>query len=439
MRWIRTRSTDPGDGPDAGDELVVGDPAADASPAGRGRAQGDLDVELLPGRDDWHGPLLEVRDLSVSFTTDEGVVHAVDSLSFEVRDEETLGIVGESGSGKSVTSMAILGLLPRSATVTGEILFRGRNLLGLREKALESIRGREIAMIFQDALTSLNPVFTVGSQIAEAISAHNDIPDAEVDERVVELLALVGIPNPRERSTQYPHEFSGGMRQRAMIAMSIANEPAVLIADEPTTALDVTIQAQVLDVLERIQDRTQSSIMLITHDLGVVAGVADRVMVMYAGRQAEVGGIEDIFYEPAHPYTKGLLASLPRFDRRTGDRLHRIVGQPPSLIHRPPGCAFHPRCPRSEVPGLCNTEVPPLVETGVSHSSACHFAAEVQATPLEEIAPPEEIVLPDDVLPSEVVSSGGAAPSGGPAIDAPADGSEPSQPQGSATPPEDAP
>jgi oligopeptide/dipeptide ABC transporter ATP-binding protein len=409
MRWIRTRSTDPAaSGTDSA--VTAGDDVFDALPPTGDGDGGVLDISVVPDRETWHGPLLEVRDLSVSFKTDEGVVHAVDSLSFEVRDDETLGIVGESGSGKSVTSMAILGLLPRTATVTGEILFRGRNLLGLREKALETIRGREIAMVFQDALTALNPVFTVGSQIAEAIGAHNEVSDAEMTERVVELLALVGIPNPRERAGQYPHEFSGGMRQRAMIAMSIANEPAVLIADEPTTALDVTIQAQVLDVLERIQDRTQSSILLITHDLGVVAGVADRVMVMYAGRQAEIGLIEEIFYEPAHPYTKGLLASLPRFDRRTSERLHRIVGQPPSLIYRPPGCAFHPRCPRSEVPGLCNQHLPPLVETSPTHASACHFADDVQAAALEEIAPPEEIVLPDDILLSEPVTPGDDAP-----------------------------
>jgi oligopeptide/dipeptide ABC transporter ATP-binding protein len=399
MRWIRTRSTDPGA---SGADEPDGDALPEVRRTGNDGAA-DLDIQILSARDVWSGPLLEVRDLTVKFSTDEGVVHAVDKLNFHVNDHETLGIVGESGSGKSVTSMAILGLLPRSATVTGEILFRGRNLLGLREKSLESVRGREIAMVFQDALTALNPVFTVGSQIAEAITAHAELSDAEVDERVIDLLTLVGIPNPRDRAGQYPHEFSGGMRQRAMIAMSIANEPAVLIADEPTTALDVTIQAQVLDVLERIQDRTQSSILLITHDLGVVAGIADRVMVMYAGRQAELGGIEDTFYQPAHPYTQGLLASLPRFDRRTSARLHRIVGQPPSMIHLPSGCAFHPRCPRAEVPGICSQEQPPLVSTSVTHAAACHFAAEVQATPAEEIAPPEDVLLPDHAIPADVI------------------------------------
>jgi oligopeptide/dipeptide ABC transporter ATP-binding protein len=229
-------------------------------------------------------------------------------------------------------------------------------------------------MVFQDALAALNPVFTVGSQIAEAITVHHKTKDKQLRERVVELLDLVGIPNPSERADQYPHEYSGGMRQRAMIAMSIANDPDVLIADEPTTALDVTIQAQVLEVLERIQERTSSSILLITHDLGVVAGTADRVMVMYAGREAEVGTIDDIFYNPRHPYTRGLLASLPRVDGRRGDRLHRIDGQPPSLIVLPSGCAFHPRCNDAKVPGPCDEERPELRLLADAHSSACHYA-----------------------------------------------------------------
>jgi len=229
-------------------------------------------------------------------------------------------------------------------------------------------------MVFQDALAALNPVMTVGWQIAEAISVHEELGKKELSERVADLLGLVGIPNPRERANQYPHEYSGGMRQRAMIAMSIANEPDVLIADEPTTALDVTIQAQVLEVFERVAERTSSSILLITHDLGVVAGVADRVMVMYAGREAELGTVEEIFYKPSHPYTQGLLASLPRIDRRESERLHRIFGQPPSLIYVPSGCPFHPRCPEAELPGVCNTVRPPLVELSLTHLSACHFA-----------------------------------------------------------------
>jgi oligopeptide/dipeptide ABC transporter ATP-binding protein len=344
-----------------------------------------LDVTVVSDRAAWRGPLLDVRHLSVSFGTDEGVVHAVDDLSFTLNENEVLGIVGESGSGKTVTSLAVLGLLPRTARISGEILFCGRDLLQLDERALTSVRGRQVAMVFQDALAALNPVFTVGAQIAEAISVHQpDLGRLEVEGRVLELLGLVGIPNPVQRAGQYPHEYSGGMRQRAMIAMAMANEPDVLIADEPTTALDVTIQAQVLDVLERVRDRTRSSVLLITHDLGVVAGIADRVQVMYAGRQAELGLVDEVFYRPCHPYTQGLLASLPRIDRRTTDRLHRIVGQPPSLIHVPPGCPFHPRCPRAEAPGVCHDRRPEPVALSVSHVSACHFAEELADQRLED-------------------------------------------------------
>jgi oligopeptide/dipeptide ABC transporter ATP-binding protein len=325
--------------------------------------------------------VLEVNHLSVHFPTDDGVVNAVDDVSFDLLENEVLGIVGESGSGKTVTSMAILGLLPRSALVTGEILYRGRNLVGLPEPEMQELRGEEIAMVFQDALAALNPVYTVGDQIGEAIKTHHNMSRHELADRVKTLLDLVGIPNPSERAEQYPHEFSGGMRQRAMIAMSIANDPDVLIADEPTTALDVTIQAQVLEVLERIQERTRSAIMLITHDLGVVAGMADRVQVMYAGRQAELADVDTIFYESRHPYTLGLLASLPRLDRDAeGDLLHRIKGQPPSLVHVPRGCPFHPRCEYAKVPGVCNTERPAfrLVSDSRSpHLSACHFAEDL--------------------------------------------------------------
>jgi len=372
-----------------------------------------IELEATPGAAHGSAPLLEVRGLSVTFKSDEGAVHAVDDLSFVVDENETLGIVGESGSGKSVTSMAILGLLPKSAQVTGEVLLRGRNLLTLRERDLQPLRGNKIAMVFQDALTALNPVFTVGSQIGEAIKVHHhDIGKSQLHDRVIELLEVVGIPNPAHRANQYPHEFSGGMRQRAMIAMSIANEPDVLIADEPTTALDVTIQAQVLEVLERIQERTRSSIILITHDLGVVAGVADRVMVMYAGRQAELGTVDEIFYEPLHPYTRGLLASLPRVDGARGERLHRIVGQPPSLVFVPSGCAFHPRCPRAQ-PGPCDHERPALRAVGDGHLSACHFAEDLVGVPIEEEpeAPVPELVdevaaaeLPGLELPSEEAS-----------------------------------
>jgi oligopeptide/dipeptide ABC transporter ATP-binding protein len=325
-------------------------------------------------------PLLEIDGLSVEFATDDGPLHAVDDLSLTVGDHEVVGVVGESGSGKTVTALAVLGLLPKRATVRGSIRFRGDELVGRSERDLQTIRGREIAMIFQDALAALNPVMTVGHQIAEAITVHDPKADAAaVHDRVVALLDLVGIPDPGGRARRYPHEFSGGMRQRAMIAMAIANDPALLIADEPTTALDVTLQAQVLDVLERIRDRTGSSILLITHDLGVVAGVADRVAVMYAGRRVEDAPVDELFAEPRHPYTLGLLASLPRLDRPARDGvLFRIPGQPPSLVHRPDGCAFHPRCAFRSLPVPCATEVPADVIISAAHRSACHRVADLE-------------------------------------------------------------
>lgn len=325
--------------------------------------------------------VLEVRDLRIEFKTDDGMVKAADGINYDVYANETLGIVGESGSGKSVMSMSILGLLPKSAKISGSVKFRGTELLGLKEDEMRAYRGNKIAMVFQDALAALNPTHKVGDQIAEAIRVHHpEVSKQQLRDRTIELLDVVGIPEPRRRIDQYPHEFSGGMRQRAMIAMSIVNEPDVLIADEPTTALDVTIQAQVLEVFERIQERTSSSVMLITHDLGVVAGVSDRVMVMYAGRQVELGSVDDVFYRPSHPYTQGLLASLPRVDgRQAGEKLHRIKGQPPSLIFLPPGCAFAPRCPHAR-PGVCDAGRPELREVGVDHSSACYFADEISTT-----------------------------------------------------------
>jgi oligopeptide/dipeptide ABC transporter ATP-binding protein len=337
-----------------------------------------------PGTD----AVLSAHDLRVHFPTDDGLVKAVDGVTFELAPNEVLGIVGESGSGKSVTSLAVLGLLPETARITGEILYRGQDLLKLPEGRKQELRGARIAMVFQDALAALNPVFTVGHQIAEAITTHRRVGKREVREKVVELLDIVGIPNPGKRVDQYPHEYSGGMRQRAMIAMAIANDPDVLIADEPTTALDVTIQAQVLEVLQRVQDRTNSAIMLITHDLGVVAGVADRVMVMYAGKQVEIGEVTDIFYRSRHPYTLGLLASLPRVDlgRERDLRLFRIKGQPPSLVRVPPGCAFHPRCDFRELPDPCGSEVPALRPVG-GHRAACHFAERLADLSPEAVRP----------------------------------------------------
>jgi oligopeptide/dipeptide ABC transporter ATP-binding protein len=335
------------------------------------------------------GPVLSVRDLRVRFNTDDGEVKAVDGVSFDVNANEVLGIVGESGSGKSVTSMAILGLLPPTARITGEVLFKGQDLLKLSEKEMRKLRGGRMAMVFQDALAALNPVFNVGSQIIEAIDVHHPgMGKLALRDRAIELVELVGIPNPKDRIDQYPHEYSGGMRQRAMMAMAIANDPDVLIADEPTTALDVTIQAQVLEVLERIQQRTNSAIILITHDLGVVAGMADRVLVMYAGRPVEVGDVDPIFYQSKHPYTRGLLASLPRVDQGDKeDRLYRIKGQPPSLIFVPPGCAFHPRCDYAHLPAPCSTEVPVLREVlSAGHLSSCHFADELEVPELSSIA-----------------------------------------------------
>ncbi|HKN89329.1 MAG TPA: ABC transporter ATP-binding protein [Acidimicrobiia bacterium] len=322
-------------------------------------------------------PVLEVKDLHVTFASPDGAVQAVRGLDLMVSEGESLGIVGESGSGKSVSMLAVMGLLPRNATVTGSVRFRGEELLGRPDPELRRLRGGKLAMIFQDPMTSLNPVLSVGFQIAEAIEAHHPGTDRKAAmARAAELLDLVGIPNAAARARQYPHEFSGGMRQRAMIAMAIANDPDVLVADEPTTALDVTIQAQILGVLERAQEATGAAILLITHDLGVVAGVADRIVVMYAGRAVETGGIYNVFGHPRHPYTLGLLASLPRLDDRGRERLVPIPGSPPSMVHPPPACAFHPRCPFARE--MCREETPLLrpIE-GTAQCSACHFAEEL--------------------------------------------------------------
>ncbi|UOQ59470.1 ABC transporter ATP-binding protein [Leucobacter rhizosphaerae] len=329
-------------------------------------------------------PILEVTDLSITFSTDAGTATSVDGLSFQLFPGETLGVVGESGSGKSVTSMAVLGLLPKAATVTGSIRLGGEELLGRSEGQLREIRGKRIAMIFQDALAALNPVHSVGDQLAEAVRVHDPkLPRAELRARAIELLDTVGIPSPEQRVDQFPHEFSGGMRQRIMIAMSIANDPDVLIADEPTTALDVTVQAQVLDVLRRIQERTGSAMLLITHDLGVVAGLADRVLVMYAGRKAEEAPVEPIFYETAHPYTLGLLRSMPRLDIDAGSEpLYSIPGTPPEATRQPPGCRFAPRCAFA-VSGLCDTHEVPLHRIADDHLAACLRLDDVRAERME--------------------------------------------------------
>jgi oligopeptide/dipeptide ABC transporter ATP-binding protein len=320
--------------------------------------------------------VLEVKDLTVEFPTDDGIVHAVRGVSFTLEPGQVLGIVGESGSGKSVTSLAVMGLLPRSARVRGEVNFQGRNLLKLPDKEQAKLRGKQIAMIFQDPMTSLNPVYSVGWQLQEAILAHQDIDKGKAWDRAVELLDLVGIPNARDRARNYPHEFSGGMRQRVVIAMAMTNDPDVIIADEPTTALDVTVQAQVLDTLERVQETTSAGILLITHDLGVVAGVADKVLVMYAGKPVEVGDTDAIYYGPRMPYTLGLLGSLPRLDAKGDEQLTPIRGAPPSLINLPPGCPFSPRCPMSRP--NCDTDEPELRPVaGTDHVAACHYAEEL--------------------------------------------------------------
>jgi oligopeptide/dipeptide ABC transporter ATP-binding protein len=330
--------------------------------------------------------LLSIRDLRAGFPTDDGRVHAVDGVSFDVNRGEVFAIVGESGSGKSVTAMAILDLQPTLDITGGEILWKGVDVLTLPEDQRRSIRGKEIAMIFQDPLTALNPVHTIGRQIGEMARVHEGLGKKAAFERAVEMLDLVGIPEARKRATMHPHEFSGGMRQRAMIAMAITCKPDLLIADEPTTALDVTVQAQVLEVLIGIKDEIDSAIILITHDLGVVAGLANRVMVMYAGRPVETGTTDEIFYETRHPYTLGLLASLPRLDDVGDEPLVPIVGSPPSLIRKPTGCPFHPRCRFARIPGLCTTEVPELrLVAGDAHLAACHYSEELADVTIESL------------------------------------------------------
>jgi peptide/nickel transport system ATP-binding protein len=323
--------------------------------------------------------LLEVRDLRTSFRTDDGVVQAVDGVSFSVEKGKTLGIVGESGCGKSVTCLTIMGLNnPRSTISTGEAILEGENLLELPSSRLRELRGTKVAMIFQDPMTSLNPVKSIGWQLNEAVLLHQDVSKKEARERSLEALIEVGIPRAERRIDDYPHQFSGGMRQRVMIAMAMINDPDLLIADEPTTALDVTTQAQILELMRTLQSEHGTSIIMITHDLGVVAEIADDVVVMYAGRIVEEGVVDRIYTSPRHPYSWGLLGSLPRADQTT-ERLAQIPGQPPSLLRPPPGCRFHPRC--SYVMERCLTEVPELLSLArdPGHRAACHLDEETKA------------------------------------------------------------
>jgi peptide/nickel transport system ATP-binding protein len=332
--------------------------------------------------------LLEVNDLRVHFPTDDGIVKAVDGVSFALEPGQTLGIVGESGSGKSVTCMTIMGLIRGNARISGEALFRGKDLLKMNPEELRAVRGKQIAMIFQDPLSSLHPYFKVGAQIAEMILTHEKISKSDAHKRAIELLKLVGIPRPERRVNDYPHQFSGGMRQRAMIAMALALDPAVLIADEPTTALDVTVQAQVLDLIKRLRDEFNTAVVMITHDLGVVADMADDVLVMYAGKPVEMADRRTTYYSPHHPYTWGLLQSIPSAAAvHEGERLRPIKGLPPSLIHLPSGCSFHPRCPY--VFDRCPREEPALLPNGdPNHLSACHLPVEdKQRIWQQEVAP----------------------------------------------------
>jgi peptide/nickel transport system ATP-binding protein len=324
------------------------------------------------------GPFLDVRDLRVHFPTDDGVVKSVDGLSFQLDRGHTLGIVGESGSGKSVTSLSIMGLHKEGAAqISGEILLNGQNLVGLGSEKVRQLRGKNMAMIFQDPLSSLHPFYTVGNQIVEAYRIHNDVSRQVARKHAIDLLDRVGIPNPRSRVDDYPHQFSGGMRQRAMIAMALSCDPALLIADEPTTALDVTVQAQILDLIRDLQQEFNSAVIIITHDLGVVAELAEDILVMYAGRAVEYGAADAIFTEPQHPYTWGLLGSMPRLDRERSQRLLPIPGTPPSLINVPDGCPFHPRCAFDGLnDGKSRTERPMLRDVGNGHKIACHLTAE---------------------------------------------------------------
>jgi peptide/nickel transport system ATP-binding protein len=354
-------------------------------------------------------PLLEVKDLKVHFETEDGVVQAVDGISYSVDRGQALGIVGESGSGKSVSSMTVMGLTRAgNARISGSITFDGKDLLNASAAEMRKVRGGEIAMIFQDPLSSLHPFYKIGDQLIEAHRAHNDVSKAQARDRAIEMLGLVGIPDPRRRIDGYPHEFSGGMRQRVMIAMALINDPKLLIADEPTTALDVTVQAQILELIQKLQSELDTAVVLITHDLGVVAEVTEEIAVMYAGRIVEYGNVDTIFATPEHPYTWGLLKSIPRLDTPRDQELVPIYGRPPSLINKPSGCSFHPRCPYvREAHKKVDPALEPTGGADPTHQVACLLpattrrslwaalrAGETPATAIEEVSIPEKTLSP---------------------------------------------
>lgn len=323
-------------------------------------------------------PFLEVSDLAVQFPTEDGIVHAVDGVSFSIERGQTLAIVGESGSGKSVTAQAVMGLInKRNADVSGQAIFDGEDLVAMSDEGLRKLRGSKMAMIFQDPMSSLHPFYRIGDQLTEAVNAHHKVSKADARERAIEMLHKVGIPLPAKRFDDYPHQFSGGMRQRVMIAMALINSPSLLIADEPTTALDVTVQAQIIELISQLQQEFDTAVILITHDLGIVAEVADEVAVMYGARIVERGSVDDIFYHPQMPYTLGLLASVPRLNEVRSDRLDPIPGNPPSPIRLPAGCVFNPRCAHQDqvADDLCRTVRPALQNVGPAHQVRCHLPA----------------------------------------------------------------
>jgi peptide/nickel transport system ATP-binding protein len=360
-------------------------------------------------------PLLEVKDLRVHFDTEDGLVQALDGISYTVDAGQVLGIVGESGSGKSVSSLTVMGLTrSRNARITGEVLFEGRNLLTASDDDMRRMRGDDIAMIFQDPLSSLHPFYKIGDQLVEAVRAHRDVSKAQGRDRAIEMLGLVGIPEPRRRIDAYPHEFSGGMRQRVMIAMALINDPKLLIADEPTTALDVTVQAQILELIERLRRELDTAIVMITHDLGVVAEVTDDIAVMYAGRIVEYADKDTIFAAPEHPYTWGLLKSIPRLDLPRDEPLVPIPGRPPSLILKPPGCSFHPRCPYvREAHKRIDPHLAPTNGNGApgKHRVACLLPPQTRRAlwaELQQGATPDEVkervAVPDDAVDPDVAA-----------------------------------